>query len=88
MKLRINARQSTHAFRTWLVEVWGSAWRQFFRLMNFLTWYVIALAAVFYVLPLVGLFLQGRYDVMATSVKVFSILGFFAVVAIYHKRAR
>ena len=62
--------------------------KQSFKLINFLAWYLVALAAVFYVLPLIGLFLEGRFDVLAPSVKFFSILGFFMVVAVWQIAAR
>ena len=62
--------------------------KQLFKLINFLAWYLVALAAVFYVLPLIGLFLEGRFDVLAPSVKFFSILGFFMVVAVWQIAAR
>lgn len=67
------------------------AWKNFLKLFRFLAWYVIALAAVLYFLPIVGLFLEGRYDAMSGSVKLFSIIGFFAVIALWqlvHLRSR
>jgi len=51
------------------------------RLIQFLTWYAVAVALVLYLLPLVGLFLEERYDTMSSSVKFFSLIGFFVVVA-------
>jgi hypothetical protein len=51
------------------------------RLMHFVFWYAIAVAAVFYLLPIMGLFLEGRYDAMSSAVKFFSVIGFFIVVA-------
>jgi len=53
------------------------------RLFQFVIWYIIAVAAVFYLLPIVGLFLGGRYDAMSSSIKFFSIIGFFIVVAVW-----
>ena len=58
-------------------------WKNFLSLLRFLLWYVIAVAAVIYILPIVGLFLEDRYDAMASSVKLFSILGFFTVIALW-----
>ncbi len=59
------------------------AWRSLLKLLRFVVWYVIAVATAFYVLPIAGLFLEGRYDVMSSSAKLFSILVFFAVVAVW-----
>jgi len=59
------------------------AWKSFLKLLRFLVWYVIALAAVIYVLPIVGLFLEDRYEAMTNSVKLIFIFGFFAVIAIW-----
>ena len=58
-------------------------WKHFLSLLRFLLWYVIAVAAVIYVLPIFGLFLEDRYDAMTSSVKLFSILGFFTVIALW-----
>jgi hypothetical protein len=59
------------------------AWKSFLKLLRFLVWYVLAVAAVIYVLPIVGIFLEDRYDAMTNSVKLFSILGFFAAIALW-----
>jgi hypothetical protein len=59
------------------------AWKSFLKLLRFLVWYVIAVAAVIYVLPIAGLFLEDRYDAMTHSVKLFFIFGFFAVIAFW-----
>ena len=64
------------------------AWRSLLKLMRFIIWYVIAVAAVFYALPIAGLFLEGKYDVMSDSAKLFSVLGFFAVVAVWQIASR
>jgi len=59
------------------------AWKSFLKLLRFLVWYVIAVAAVIYVLPIVGLFLEDRYDAMTNSVKLIFIFVFFAVIAFW-----
>ena len=59
------------------------AWKNFLSLLRFLVWYLIALAAVIYFLPIAGLFLEDRYDAMTYSVKLYSILGFFTVIALW-----
>jgi len=58
------------------------------KLLNFIAWYVIAVAVVFYVLPIIGIFLEGRYDALASSTKFFSILGFVCVVAVWQIMGR
>jgi len=52
-----------------------------FRLFRFVAWYVVAMAAVFYVLPILALFLEGRFDALSSSIKFFSVIGFFVIVA-------
>ena len=59
------------------------AWKNLLKLFRFLLWYVIAVAAVFYILPIAGLFLEGRYDAMTSSVKIYFILGFFLLIALW-----
>lgn len=58
-------------------------WKSLARLFQFIAVYAIAVAAVLYLLPIAGLFLEGRYDAMSSSVKFFSIIGFFMVVAVW-----
>ncbi len=50
------------------------------KLLRFLAWYGIAVALLFYLLPLAGLFLEDRYDAMSSAAKFFSIIGFFSVI--------
>ena len=52
-----------------------------FRLFRFIVWYGVALAAVFYLLPILAIFLEGRFDALSSSVKFFSVIGLFAIVA-------
>jgi hypothetical protein len=51
------------------------------RLFRFIAWYGIALAGVFYLLPILALFLEGRFDALSGSVKFFAVIGFFVIVA-------
>ena len=60
--------------------------RSLFRLIRFVVWYAVAVAALFYILPILGLFLEGRYDALSSSVKFFSVIGFFIVVAAWQIR--
>jgi hypothetical protein len=59
------------------------AWYSLVRLFRFIAWYAIVVTLVFYLLPIVGLFLEEQYDAMSSSVKFFSVIGFFVVVAIW-----
>ncbi len=52
----------------------------FFR---FVVWYLMGIATIFYLLPRFGIFLEGKYDDLTNSVKVFSVIGFFAIIAIW-----
>jgi hypothetical protein len=60
----------------------------FLKLMNFLAWYIIVLAAVFYLLPMIGLFLEDSYDALAKPVKLLAIIGFFAAAAWWQMKRR
>ena len=53
----------------------------FHRLVRFLFWYAAAVAAIFYFLPMAGLFLQGHYEAMGSAARAVSVAGFFAAVA-------
>lgn len=55
-------------------------WNSFLKLARFLLWYAIAVAAMFYLLPVAGMFVESQYEAMSGSVKFFSVLGFFSVV--------
>lgn len=59
-----------------------NGWRSFLKLLRFLVWYAIAVAALFLVLPMAGLFVEDQYETMSSSAKFFSVVGFFiAIVA-------
>ena len=50
------------------------------RLFRFIAWYALVLVVVFYLLPPLALFLEGRFDTLSSSLKFFSVIGFFIVV--------
>ena len=52
-----------------------------FKLFRFLFWYSAAVAVLFYLLPMAGLFLEGQYEAMSSTAKFLSVIGFFAVIA-------
>ena len=58
------------------------------KLINVLAWYTIVIAGAFYLLPMIGLFLEERYDALAQPVKLISIIGFFAATAWWQMKSR
>jgi hypothetical protein len=52
-----------------------------FRLIRFLAWYGVAVAVLFYVLPMAGHLFEDYYDMLSNSTKFFSVLGLFLVIA-------
>ena len=60
-----------------------NAWHSFLKLLRFLFWYGAAVALLFYLAPVAGRFVQGQYEALNGSVRFLSILGFFAVVAVW-----
>lgn len=59
----------------------NNAWNSFLKLVRFLFWYGAAVAVLFYLAPLAGLFLEGQYEAMSSTAKFMAVLGFFAVIA-------
>lgn len=64
-----------------------NAWSSFLKLLRFVAWYTIGIAVIFYLLPRLGIFIEGKYDALTSSVKFFSVIGFFAIIAIWHLTA-
>lgn len=58
-----------------------NAWHSFLKLFKFLFWYGAVVAVLFYLAPMVGLFLEGQYEAMSSTAKFISVLGFFIVIA-------
>jgi positive regulator of sigma E activity len=58
----------------------GEGWKSFLKLCRFLTWYGIIVAAIFYLLPIVGLIAETHYETLSGIAKFTSVLGFFLVV--------
>ena len=65
-----------------------NAWISLVQLFRFLAWYGLALAALFYLLPLAGLFLEDQYENLSNAVKFFAVIGFFLVVVIWQLLGR
>lgn len=59
----------------------------FLKLLRFLAWYGVAVVTLFYLLPVVGLMIEVQYDALSSTAKFFSIIGVFAVVAIWQTLA-
>ena len=55
-------------------------WNSLLRLLRFLFWYGLAVAALLYLLPSAGLLLEQHYEALSSTVKFFSVLGLFAVI--------
>lgn len=58
--------------------------RSFIKLVHFLTWYGMVVAAVFYLLPIAGLLLESQYEALSSTARFFSVIGFFAIVTAWH----
>ena len=56
-----------------------NGWNSFLKLFRFLAWYGIAVAAIFYVLPIVGLMVEVQYDKLSSTAKFISVIGLFGV---------
>jgi len=61
----------------------ADAWKSLMRLLRFLAWYGVAVAALLYLLPAAGLVLEQHYDTLNSTVKFFSILGILAVIGVW-----
>lgn len=57
----------------------SSTRKSFQNLVRFLVWYAAALAALFYLLPIIGLLFEHQYETLSSVAKFSSIIGFFLV---------
>ncbi len=64
-----------------------NAWISFLKLFRLVVWYTVGIAVIFYLLPRLGIFVEGKYDTLTSSVKFFSLIGFLAIIAIWHLTA-
>jgi hypothetical protein len=53
------------------------------KLLRFLAWYGVAVVTLFYVLPIAGLMVEVRYETLSSTARFFSVIGVFAVIAIW-----
>jgi high-affinity Fe2+/Pb2+ permease len=65
-----------------------NGWNSFLKLFRFLAWYGIAVAAIFYLLPMAGVIVQDQYEALSGTVKFIAILGFFSVVGAWQILSR
>jgi hypothetical protein len=66
----------------------NESWKNFTRLLRFVLWYAIFLAAVFYVLPMAGRLVEASYDAMSSVAKLFMLAGFLVLVFLWQRRGR
>ena len=58
----------------------SDSWKSMLSLLRFLFWYGILVAAILYLLPWAGQLAQHQYEAMNSIARLFSVIGFFAVV--------
>ena len=68
-------------------EIFEAAY-SLWKLVRFVFWYAVGLAAVFWVLPLGAKLLEARYETMDVSFKFVVVAGFFSLVAAWQYLAR
>lgn len=61
-----------------------NAWYSFLKLLKFLFWYGVAVAAVFLALPVAGAYVQEQYEALSGTARMAAVAGFFLVVACWH----
>jgi hypothetical protein len=49
-------------------------------LLRFLTWYGLAVAAILYLLPWAGQWVEQHYDALSSTARLISVIGFFIAV--------
>jgi uncharacterized membrane protein YozB (DUF420 family) len=63
-------------------------WKNVGKLIRFVFWYAIGLAALFYLLPMAARLAEASYDAMNGMAKIFTVVGFLALVALWQLRSR
>lgn len=61
-----------------------NGWNSFLKLFRFLAWYGVAVVTLLYLLPIVGLLMEVQYDLMSSTAKFFSVIGFIVVVSAWY----
>jgi len=62
----------------------NTGWSNFLKLVRFLTWYGVAVAFLFYLLPIAGLVVESYYETLNSTVRFLAVIGFFVVVVAWH----
>jgi hypothetical protein len=65
----------------------NEGWKSVRTLIRFVFWYAIGLAAVLYLLPMAGRLIEAQYDAMSGMAKLFTRVGFLALVVLWHRRS-
>jgi hypothetical protein len=55
----------------------------FLKLLKFLAWYGIAVVTLFYLLTVAGLMIEVQHEALSSSARIFAVIGFFMVLAIW-----
>ena len=59
-------------------------WQSFLQLVRFLTWYGVLVVSIFNLLPIAGKMVEIQYETLNSTIRFFSVIGFFAVVVTWH----
>jgi len=62
----------------------NTVWSNFLKLVRFLTWYGVAVAFLFYLLPIAGLVVESYYEALNSTVRFLAVIGFFVVIIVWH----
>jgi hypothetical protein len=61
-------------------SIWVESWKSLLKLFRFLFWYGIAVTAILYLLPMAAVAVEDRYAAMSSTVRLFSVFGFFVAI--------
>jgi hypothetical protein len=61
-----------------------NGWNSFLKLFRFMAWYGVAVVALLYVLPVVGLLTEMQYDLVSSTAKFFAVIGSIVVISTWH----
>jgi len=59
-------------------------WDRFLKLCRFLAWYSVAIVALLYLLPIIGLLTDMQYDLVSSTAKFFAVIGSIVVIGAWH----
>lgn len=61
-----------------------NGWNRFLKLFRFLAWYGVAIVALLYLLPIIGLLTDMQYDLVSSTAKFFAVIGSIVVIGAWH----